>query len=158
MRSSSFKAASMGTMYPASCKATRFLLSTPATWNKSYCKQQQKTSVMFNFCCSYIELILLLQSLIRSSSVANWPLHLSCLLEIIPWCFAYDRHNDARYLSLYWLQMMKLPSTHPEASEFLQSGGFSVQRSSNAFAKVAADMAIEQSINRSSKTTAVSLA
>eukprot|EP00117_Sycon_ciliatum_P049027 scpid6314/ scgid34826/ len=49
--------------------------------------------------------------------------------------------------------MLQLPTTNPEAAAFLESGGFVVQRSENPFAQVASDLAIEQTINRSSKTT-----
>ena len=56
-------------------------------------------------------------------------------------------------MTYYWLQMTQLPQTHPEADLFLRSGGFSVQRSNNSFAMVPSDQAIEQSMNRATKTT-----
>ena len=46
---------------------------------------------------------------------------------MIPWGFAYDRLNYARYLPYYYTQMSQQPTTHPDVhAEFMQ-GGFSVQ-------------------------------
>ena len=40
---------------------------------------------------------------------------------MIPWCFAYDRLNYARYLSCYNAHMSQLHTTHPYAhAEFMQ--------------------------------------
>ncbi|XP_065197855.1 uncharacterized protein LOC135829379 [Sycon ciliatum] len=117
-----------------------------------YCRKQAASSEMFNFWSSYIAMVSLLLRFLRASRMADWKLHLQCVLKMLPWCFAYDRQNYARYMSYYWLQMTQLPTTHPEADRFLQEGGFSVQRSDNPFAQVPSDQAIEQSINRATKT------
>ena len=36
---------------------------------------------------------------------------------MIPWCFAYDRQNYARYLSVYYCQVTRLPEHHPQIYE-----------------------------------------
>ena len=46
-----------------------------------------------------------------------------------------------RYMSLYWLQMMQLKETHPEADQFLRQGGFAVQRSAAALQEAQAAIA-----------------
>lgn len=117
-----------------------------------FCDEQCTRLPNFKFWSSFINMAQLLLRFIRSRRVADWTLHLSCIHQILPWCFAYDRPNYSRYLTLYWLQMTNLSNTHPEADHFLKSGGFSVQWSTCPFARVAADMAIEQSINRATKT------
>lgn len=48
--------------------------------------------------------------------------------------------------------MVSLATTHPDAHALLEAGEFAVQRSCNSFAQVPVDMAIEQSINRDTKT------
>ena len=48
--------------------------------------------------------------------------------------------------------MVSLAKTHPDAHALLEAGEFAVQRSHNVFAQVPVDMAIEQSINRDTKT------
>ena len=52
-------------------------------------------------------------------------LHLASVRAMIPWCFAYDRLNYARYLPCYNAQMSQLHTTHPYVhAEFMQEGVF----------------------------------
>ena len=63
--------------------------------------------------------------------------------------------NYARYLPVYIAEMKSLPSTHPAVHSELNSasGEFVAQRQGkHGFSQVACDMAIEQTINRDSKT------
>lgn len=56
---------------------------------------------------------------------------------MIPWCFAYDHINYARYLSAYLFEMTHLKEALPDAYEYLKTGGFSVQISDhNPFGRV----------------------
>ncbi|XP_065185756.1 uncharacterized protein LOC135816485 [Sycon ciliatum] len=120
---------------------------------QEFCQQQSQLVPNFGLWSSYISMVDLLLRFVRASRTGNWKLHLVCVRDMLPWCFAYDRVNYARFMSFYWLDMTQLPTNHPEAHAFLEQGGFSVQRSSNPFARVASDQAIEQSINRATKTT-----
>ena len=65
---------------------------------------------------------------------------------------AYDRTNYCRYLTVYWYDMVSLAETHPDAHALLEAGEFAVRRFHNVFAQVPVDMAIQQSINRDTKT------
>ena len=59
---------------------------------------------------------------------------------MLPWFFAYDRVNYARYLTIYWSEMNDLGTKHPSAYEELSRGEFAVQRSAgSAFAQVLVD-------------------
>ena len=59
---------------------------------------------------------------------------------MIPWCFAHDNLNYARYLSAYVSEMSHLEEEHPEALKYLKSGGFSVQiGEGNPFGKIPID-------------------
>ena len=119
---------------------------------RTFCQEKSANLPNFRFWSSYLSMVHLLLQFIRSSRTGNWSLHLACIRNVLPWCFAYDHVNYARFLSYYWVQMRSLRSTHPDVSQYLADGGFSVQRSDCAFAQVAADLAIEQSINRATKT------
>ena len=108
---------------------------------------------MSAFWVSYIELVELLLNLLRASREGNWPLHLASIRAIIPWCFAYDRTNYARYLPWYLDNMLSLPHTHPEVHRQLQAGGFSAQLGSeNPFGKIPMDQTIEETINKDTQT------
>ena len=72
---------------------------------------------------------------------------------MIPWCFAYDNVNYARYLPAYLSEMTHLEETHPEAHEFLKSGGFSVQfGDQNPFGRVPVDQICDETVNKDTQT------
>lgn len=103
---------------------------------------------------SYIDMIEIILDLIRASREGNWNLHISAIRRMIPWCFAYDKHNYARYLAIYLAQMTRLEIDHPYVHEQLISGGFSVQLSEhNPFSKIPVDQAIEETVNRDTQTS-----
>ena len=94
----------------------------------------------------------ILLAFVRSIREGNCVFHFVCLRQMLPYKFAYDRINYAWYMTIYYCEMTVLERTHPEAYQRLMSGDFAVQRSpANAFAQVAIDQAIEQTINRDSK-------
>ena len=43
----------------------------------------------------------------------DWDLHLAAFRAMIPWFFACDRTNYARYGSAYWVEMTTLDQAHP---------------------------------------------
>ena len=48
-----------------------------------------------------------------ATQTTDWMLHLSTVRAMLPWYFAYDRINYARYMSTYWPEMICLDKTHP---------------------------------------------
>ena len=89
---------------------------------------------------------------IRSTRTGDWKLHLLTIRKMIPRFFAYDRVNYSRQLTLYWYEMTVLPKTHLDAHEEFPRGEVCVQHSNWAFRQISVDQAIEQTINRDSKT------
>ena len=111
------------------------------------------TNKTFHFWSTYISMVEDLLLFIRGTREANWSLHLSSVRSILPWFFAYDGINYARYLSTYWMEMSCLQDTHPNIHHQLQSGDFVAQRQQTyAFSNTACDQVIEQTANRDSKT------
>ena len=105
------------------------------------------------FWMSYLDLVEILLGLLRASREGNWELHLSSVRQMIPWCFAYDNLNYARYLSAYVSEMSHLEKEHPEISEYFRSGGFSVQiGDQNPFGKIPVDQACEETVNKDTQT------
>ena len=49
------------------------------------------------FWISYLDMVEILLGLLRASREGDWKLHLSCIRKMVPWCFAYDNLNYARY-------------------------------------------------------------
>lgn len=115
---------------------------------------------------------------VRATRQVDWELHLSAFRRMLPWFYACDKVNYARYGTAYWLEMKSLETTHPglllytkmslpcfckknynHVSAILTgilselSSNFSVQRQNNhGFAAVSCDQTIEQTVNRDSKT------
>ena len=61
----------------------------------------------------YIEMVQVLLLFIRATRENNWQLHLSAVRSTLPWFFAADRVNYARFGSMYWFEMISLDKTHP---------------------------------------------
>lgn len=102
---------------------------------------------------SYIDMVSILIGLIRGTREGNWQLHMACIREYIPWVFAYDKVNYARYLSAYYAEMSQLSNNHPKIYEQFMEGKFSVQiGSTNTFGRIPVDQTIEETVNRDTKT------
>ncbi|KAJ4940926.1 hypothetical protein JOQ06_027216 [Pogonophryne albipinna] len=119
-----------------------------------FVQRRSTENATFAFWSSYIDMMQLLLLFVRATRESNWQLHLSTVRLMMPWFFAYDRVNYARYLPAYWLEMMNLPVTHPSChSDMNVKGQWTVQRQSvHGFASIACDQAIEQTLNRDAKT------
>ena len=108
---------------------------------------------MSAFWMTYVDLTGLLLNFIRASREGDWDLHLSSISKLIPWCFAYNHSNYARYLPWYLLQMLNIPKTNPELYEYLINGGCSTQiGENNTYGCIPMDQAIEETINKDTQT------
>ena len=81
-------------------------------------------------------------------------MHLTSISAMIPWRFAYDRKNCARYLPWYLKSTISLSTSRPQVKEYLEKGGLSVQLGSvKKFGKIPVDQAIEETANKGKKST-----
>ena len=77
------------------------------------------------FWMTYIDIIQdILLGLLQVSREGVWDLHLHAIRLMIPWCFAYDRLNYARYLPAYYAQMTNLAASQPEIYQAFKDGHF----------------------------------
>ena len=114
---------------------------------------REKGSLLGRFWLSYLELCELMLNFIYASRTGSWELYLSCIEEVIPWAFAYDRLNYARYFIPFPDDMRHLPVRMPEVYTAFNKGHFSVQMGGrNPFGRNEADKTIENTINRDCKT------
>ena len=102
---------------------------------------------------SYIDIVEIMLGLLRASRESDWMFHLASIRDMIPWCFACDTLNYARFLSYYYATMSRLPIEHPEIHNHFMQGGFSVQIGShNPFGCIPVDQTIEETINKDTQT------
>jgi len=113
----------------------------------------RSTNETFKYWDTFIELMLQVDNLIRSDREGDWNLHLQTVQSLLPIFAAFDSTNYLRWCSLYLEDMRKLPSTAPEIHQAFQEGKFVVKRTPGHFNSVGADMALEQTINRSQKSS-----
>jgi len=113
---------------------------------------KEKGSFLGRFWLSYLELCELMLNLIYASRTGSWELYLSCVEEVIPWVFAYDRQSYARDLIPFLDDMRHLPVRMPEVYTAFDKGHLSVPMGDrNPFGRNEADKTIENTINRDCK-------
>jgi len=79
---------------------------------------------------SYIDLVEnVVLGLLCGSHKGNWDLHLNAIRSLIPWCFGCNKINYARYLTVYYAEMLSLPENKPDIYQAFSAGQFSVQLS-----------------------------
>ena len=99
-------------------------------WNNFLDHLHHDNGDLSAFWMSYVDMVTgILLSLLRPSCEENWILHLLAVRLMIPWCFSYDKVNYARYMPVYYEQMLHLKKDSPEVYESLLNGQFSVQMS-----------------------------
>ena len=102
---------------------------------------------------SYVEMVEILLGLIRASRDGDFELHILCIRSMIPWCFAYDRLDYARFLPYYLTAMCHLNTDYPGVHQQFMQGGISVQLgASNPFGKLPFYQTIEETINKDTRT------
>ena len=98
-------------------------------------------------------MVRLAKDLLRADREGDWHLHLQSVEAVLPYFAVFDSIHYLRWCSLYVEDMKKLPETAPVVHDNFMAGHFVVRRSSIPFSAVATDMCLEQTINRSSKTS-----
>lgn len=131
-----------------------FLSELVTMWQDFLEHLRHSNGELSTYWMSYIDLVEeVVLGLLRASREGNWHLHLHAIRAFLPWCFAYDRVNYARYLSTYFAEMTNLPQKNPEVYEAFQCGMFSVQLSSNnPFGKIPVDQTTEVTVNKDTQT------
>ena len=82
--------------------------------------------------------------LIRSFREANFALYCQALSELIPFFFANNNKNYARWLPIHLRDMLTLESTHPQLAQEFKAGNFVVHKTNRNFSALALDQAQEQ--------------
>ena len=106
----------------------------------------------FKYWDTFIYLIQQVENLVHADRDGDWTLHLHAIQALLPIFAAFDSTNYLRWCSLYLEDMHKLPDTAPDVYRAFMAGKFVVKRTHGKFNAVGADMALEQTINRSQKS------
>ena len=133
------------------------LLQVYQLWSHYLEHLRHENSKLCAFWMSYIHLVGdVLLGLICASREGNLLLHLYAVHHMIPWCFAYDKFNYARYLLGYYTQMAYLPVEHPGVHRNFMEGRLSMQLAGESpFGRILLDQTIEVTVNKDTKTTGI---
>ena len=81
--------------------ASLSLLMNVAGYPSSWMSEKKRLSPQFLYWCTVMELKNLLLSLIKSLRTFNFPTFIGFLEKIVPWMFAMDHTNYARWLPIF---------------------------------------------------------
>ena len=112
-----------------------------------------RESEMCRYLQNYLLSMRLIKDFIRADRQADFLLHIEATKKLLPLFTGGDGMNYQRCGSFYYELLKELPSKHPELYLKMVAGGFVVKTNRGSFNYVAPDMKLEQSINRSAKST-----
>ena len=93
---------------------------------------------------SVLSLQLCVLQLVKSIREADFHMFKSSLTSLLPWMFALDHTNYARWLSVHLRDLTALPILLPEINKEFEKGSFVVHKSGNPFSAIALDHSHEQ--------------
>ena len=90
----------------------------------------------------YLEISCL--QLARAFREADFALYIYALIKIIPWMFALDQTNYARWFSVHIRDLCELPIQHRDVFQTFCDGSFVVHKTERPFSSIVLDHAHEQ--------------
>ena len=111
---------------------------------EEWCKKRKQQSKQFQFWNLVLSMELVIMSLIRAFREANFSLYCQALSELMPFFFANNNVNYARWLTIHIRDMSTLHEKHPQLAAEFHRGNFVVHKSGREFSAIAIDQAHEQ--------------
>ena len=111
---------------------------------QDWIESKRAKSPQFHYWATVIELEALLLKLVQSLRESNFFMFVQTLEEIVPWVFALDHTNYARWLPIFIQDLKMLSSRHPSIHKEFMEGNFTVRKTRKAFSTIAEDQAHEQ--------------
>ena len=111
---------------------------------EKWCDVKASACPQFQFWLIILRLELHVLSFIRSIREGNFNLYIESLKKLVPWCFALDHINYARWIPVHLIDMISLEKSHPNIYAEFVKGKFVVKKTQHAFSAIAIDQAHEQ--------------
>ena len=109
-----------------------------------WCERCKLQSPQFQFWYLILSMEVTILALMWSFQEANFALYCDTLSELIPFFFANNNINYARWLPIHLRDMMSLEQHHPQVAREFRSGNFEVNKSHREFSAFTIDQAHEQ--------------
>lgn len=110
----------------------------------SWCSEQDKKIKQFRFWSTILNVELLVLFFVRSFRESDVRLYKESLSSLIPYFFALDHINYARWLPIHLRDMLALQTTHPGIYQEFEKENFPVRKTESKFPNIAIDQAHEQ--------------
>ena len=107
-------------------------------------EQREVESPLFHYWSITLNFELIILIFVRSLREGNFELYKDALTMLIPWFFALDHPNYARWLPIHVRDMMVLDSVVPNVANEFKDGHFVLHKSHSKFSSIAIDQAHEQ--------------
>ena len=111
---------------------------------EEWCEDRSTHSPQFKSWHITLQLELLYLLFVRSLRESNFVLYIHILHKLIPWFFALDHTNYARWMPVHLHDLGALQKQRPEVYQELVKGAFTVRKSCRSFSAIAIDQAHEQ--------------
>lgn len=118
--------------------------STESMNFQDWCERRKQESPQFNYWYLILSMELVILIFIRSLREANFSLYCQALCQLIPYMFANNNVNYARWLPIHLRDMMGLEKAHPQLAAIFKAGGFVIHKTTRNFSAMAVDQAHEQ--------------
>ena len=109
-----------------------------------WCAGQVVEQPMFSYWSTVLDFELSILAFVRSIRTSNFQLYVESLGQLVPWFFALDHTNYARWLPVHIRDMLALPKTCPEVYKNFCNGAFTSNKTQRKFSSMALDQAHEQ--------------
>ena len=111
---------------------------------EEWCEHRKLQSPQFRYWHLVLTMELAILVFIRSLRESNFNLYRQALCQLIPYMYANNNVNYARWLPIHLIDMMTLEERHPQIAEAFHAGKFVVHKSDRDFSAMAMDQAHEQ--------------
>ena len=108
-----------------------------------WCNDTAPEHLQFDYWHKVLQLELLFLLFLRSQREGKFDLYVESLGKIIPWMFALDHYNYARWMSFHVKDMLALHDTCPAVHDEFVKGNFVTQKSQHKFSALALDQVHE---------------
>ena len=116
-------------------------------------KEHLKNSRTANLWLQYMKMMDVLRMFLKAERTENWKLHLQTMYDMLPYLAASGHNLYSKAVYVYLQHMAKHQELHPEVYNHFQKGHHVVRRSDRFWAGLSVDLAIEQILMKSLKTT-----
>lgn len=110
----------------------------------SWCSEQDKKMKQFRFWSTILNDELLVLFFVKSFRESDFRLYKESLSSLIPYFFALDHINYARWLPIHLRDMLALQTTHPGIYQEFEKENFADRKTESKFPNIAIDQAHEQ--------------